>query len=283
MVDREVTTPPLKWHGGKNYLAAWIQSLAPEGRYIHRVHPYGGGLGEFWSWPHAGISEVVNDIDGRLTNLWRVLASESQFRHFARAAQATPFCQSVWEKSGVPTLVLRDDPEGDWRAALVFFIHVRQSRQGLMESWATLSRRRTRRGMSEQASAWLSAVEGLPEVHARLKRVVITNMDAVKLIRQQDGPKTLFYLDPPYLGPERSTLGTYAHEMTWPDHGILLEALAGIEGFFMLSGYHNTLYDGWAEHNGFMCHERRIDNKASSVAKKPVKTECLWTNYQLFR
>ena len=38
----------------------------------------------------------------------------------------------------------------------------------------------------------------MPAVHARLKRVVVLNRDALDVIRTQDGPGTLFYLDPPY-------------------------------------------------------------------------------------
>jgi len=267
-------TPPLKYHGGKTYLAKWIQSLAPEGRYIHRVHPYGGGLGEFWNWPHEGISEVVNDIDGRLSYLWRVLQDDAMFAEFTRRIEAMPLSEPEWGCAATT-----DGNVSPVTIAVRFFVRIRQSRQGLMEDWATLSRTRTRRGMNEQASAWLTAIEGLPEVHARLKRVVITCGDGVELIRQQDGPKTLFYCDPPYLGPERSTPDTYAHEMTPEQHKALLEALAHIEGFFMLSGYHNPMYDGWANMPGIYLHEKRIDNKASGSKTKEVKTECVWTNY----
>ena len=57
-----------------------------------------------------------------------------------------------------------------------FFVRCRQSLAGRMKSFATLSRTRTRRGMNEQASAWLTAIEGLPAVrYARLSRVAILN------------------------------------------------------------------------------------------------------------
>ena len=274
---QEVKTPPLKWHGGKNYLAEWIRSLSPEGRYIHRVHPYGGGLGEFWNWPHEGIGEVVNDIDGRLANLWWMLQDPEKFAEFGRLIEAVPFSEDEFELS-VFMEAIRPQPCVE-RAAR-FFILVRQSRQGLMTGFATLSRNRTRRGMNEQVSSWLSAVEGLPEVHARLKRVVILNRDALDVIRQQDGPQTFFYCDPPYLGPERSTPGTYRYEMTGGQHGDLLNCLTDIEGYCALSGYHSLLYDEWAADTGMVCHEREIDNKAASGKTKEKKTECLWVNYE---
>ncbi len=46
--------------------------------------------------------------------------------------------------------------------------------------------------MNEQASAWLNSVEGLADVHERLKRVVVLCDDALKVIRQQDGERTLY-------------------------------------------------------------------------------------------
>ena len=40
-------------------------------------------------------------------------------------------------------------------------------------------------------------VDGLPAVHARLRRVVIEEMPALDLIRREDTPNTLYYCLPP--------------------------------------------------------------------------------------
>ena len=77
--------------------------------------------------------------------------------------------------------------------------------------------------MSDNASAWLSAVDGLADVHARLRRVVVENLPALEVIRREDGPGTLFYCDPPYLHETRATVDAYAFEMTEADHRELLE------------------------------------------------------------
>jgi len=81
--------------------------------------------------------------------------------------------------------------------AVSFFVECRMSLAGRGDQFAPLSRTRTRRGMNEQASAWLSAVDGLRAVHRRLRRVVVLNRPAIEVIQGQDGPDTLFYLDPP--------------------------------------------------------------------------------------
>lgn len=160
---------------------------------------------------------------------------------------------------------------------MAFFIHARQSRQGLFKDFATLSRNRTRRGMNEQVSAWLTAIEGLPEVHERLKRVVILNRDASDVIRSQDGPNTLFYCDPPYLHSTRTAADAYTHEMTKEQHKTLLDTINNCKGMVMLSGYRNPLYD--RELRGWNRHDFQIDNKASGAATKHIVTESVWCNF----
>lgn len=105
------------------------------------------------------------------------------------------------------------------------------------------------------------------------------NQPALDVIRQQDGPNTLFYLDPPYLHETRVTTADYAHEMTLKDHQALLACLAKIKGKFVLSGYPSVLYTTAKETRGWFYDSKEIDNKASSAAEKEQKTECLWMNF----
>jgi hypothetical protein len=67
--------------------------------------------------------------------------------------------------------------------------------------------------------------------------------------------------------------------MTEADHEALLEVLAGVEGRFLLSGYHSALYDRVAARHGWRCTEFVIDNKAGGGPAKRTMTECVWTNY----
>lgn len=267
---------PLKWHGGKHYLAPWIISHFPE--HVHYVEPFFGGGSVLLQKPVELIenhSEVVNDLNRELANFWNVISSPHLSSSFVEKLSMTPFSEDRFNEA------MDDTETSRWRKvkrAVNFFIRNRQSRQGLMKDFATMSRTRTRRGMNEQVSSWLTAIDGLPEIHARLKRVVIYNKPAIELIRQQDGPKTLFYCDPPYLHETRTTTSDYQHEMTIHDHEDLLETLATIEGKFVLSGYRSELYDEWEHDWDFRRVEKQIDNKASSKKTKDIKTECLWMN-----
>lgn len=293
----KVLTQPIKWHGGKYYLRKWIIGLMPP--HLHYVEPFFGGGGillardpernwmatvnEKLTAALQGCSEVANDIHGELINFWRVLQNADDFEAFRRRIEMTPFSEAEFDDAleNQPTEVTENLGNADRRVerAVRFFILARQSRQGLMKDFATLSRNRTRSRMNEQVSAWLNVVEGLPDVHSRLRNVVILNQSACDVIRKQDGEHTLFYCDPPYVHETRSSTGQYAFEMSLEQHRELLEILSGIEGKFMLSGYQCDLYREWEQRRGWNRHEFLIDNKAASGKVKETKTECLWCNF----
>jgi DNA adenine methylase len=173
-------TQPLKWFGGKNYLAKQIIALMP--RHLHYVEPFFGGGGvllardpddqRLWLAPHRGVSEVANDCYGLLMNLWRVLQDEELFSRFVRRVQAIPLARPEWDQAYAvvqsSTLDPNESPSLD--LAVSFFVYARQSRAGEMNNFTPITRKRLRRGMNDNVSGWLGGVEGLSEVHARLRR-----------------------------------------------------------------------------------------------------------------
>ena len=265
------TAKPIKWHGGKHYLAKRIVAMMPP--HTHYTEAFAGGLSVLLAKSPDGVSETVNDLYGPLRNFWQVLASEALFDEFHRRLEATPLSELVF-----------DEADGEFDGmdrvskAVMFFVRARMSRQGLMKDYTTPTTR-TRRGMNEQVSAWLTAVDGLPDVHARLRRVEIRSEDAVQFLRRYDHAKALHYCDPPYLHETRSTTGEYACEMDEEKHAELLSMLAEAKGKFILSGYRSDLYDDWATRCGWNRVDVPIDNKASASRKKEQRVECLWMNF----
>lgn len=228
---------PIKYHGGKHYLASKIVNLFPQS-YRNYVEPFAGGLSVLFANNPNGHAEIVNDIDSDVANFWGVLRSEELFPLFQRRVEATAFDQHAFNEavtSASSNPVVR---------AWAFFVIARQSLAGRQGTFAPLTTSRLRRGMNEQASAWLSAVEGLPEVHERLKRVAVLNIPALDVIEKFDHPTTLFYLDPPYLPETRTAPKVYRHEMSREDHVKLLGRLLITNARIVLSGYPNELYDG---------------------------------------
>src|SRR5437870_9631711 len=98
---------PLKWHGGKYYLAGKIVGLMPP--HLHYVEPFFGGgavlfardpdQASLWLPPHKGVSEIVNDLNGKLINFWRVIQNVETFDEFRRRVEAIPMARVEWEQA----------------------------------------------------------------------------------------------------------------------------------------------------------------------------------------
>lgn len=267
---------PIKWHGGKGAFAGklskWIISHMPPHR--NYVEPYFGGGSVLLHKDPIGINEVANDMHREMMAFWSVLSSDVLFQEFCRLCESTPFSEEVFNSSKSAPLF-----ENRVQTAHRFFVRARMSRQGLMRDFATPVKSRLRRGMNEHVSSWLSAVDGLPDVHSRVRRVAMLCDDAENVIRKWDHEDTLFYLDPPYLLSERSSGGEYEHEMSVEDHAMLLNQLSSLSGSFILSGYDSSLYSEFAERFGWRSERLEIANNASSKKSKDRKTEVIWMNY----
>lgn len=274
-------TPPLKYPGGKSYIMQWIVSYFPD--HIHFVTPYCGSIPEIFMYRKIS-SEVVNDIDGRLTNFYRVLQGEDTFERFARMCQATPFSSEEFRRAkdileSLDGLYVEPNVEAAW----ALFVVCRMSFQANQSTFAPLSRNRMRRGMNEQAAAWLSRVEDLDSVHKRLQGVVIYNMDALDLIAKEDGKNTFFFLDPPYRHKTRAATKLYKHEMDDVQHDFLMQVLEVVEGKFCLCGYDNDIYNAYAEKNGWVKVHKEFTKHSSKKKVKTKAVECLWMNYSIER
>ncbi len=267
-------TQPLKWHGGKHYLAPKIVALMPP--HVHYVEPFFGGGAVLLAQSGEDRSELVNDINGDLINFWRVLQDEKSFARFQRQVEATPLSRTEWVNAGA--ILSMDDAFPEVVRAAAFFVRCRQSLAGRMKNFTPPTRTRLRRGMNGNVSEWLGAVDGLPAVHARLRRVFVENMNALTLIPREDSPGTLYYCDPPYLPETRTSPDAYAHEMTYEDHYRFLVAIKACVGKVMVSGYANPLYD--TELVDWTRVEWNLPNNAAGGDAKRRMTEVLWCNFK---
>ncbi|MBN9122244.1 MAG: DNA adenine methylase [Planctomycetes bacterium] len=268
-------TPPLKWHGGKTYLAERIIGLMPE--HHHYVEPFCGGMAVLLRKDPEGVSEVANDLNGDLTNFFRVLQREKSFERFCRRVQAIPFSRVEWEDA---EQFLREQPEADkvTRAAW-FFVLNRMSLAGRMGAFTGITKTRTRGGMNAEVSAWRGCVEGLATVHERLMRVLIENRPAVELMRGHDVKGAVMYCDPPYPAGTRASPTVYGdYEMTDDDHRAFLATAKGLKhARILISGYPCPMYDkalrDWNR------REFDLPNHAAGGKEKQRVTEVLWCNY----
>lgn len=258
-------------------MAKSIHELAIKAEpYIHRVIPFAGGLGEFWGWNDDGISEVINDIDREIVNFYSVLKDPKLFTEFQIQASLTPFSRVVFNAAQIninPGAMFSVDN------ALKTFVKCRQSMAAAGRSFAPTCVNRTRSGMNANVSAYISAVDGLYDVHLRLRRVLVENLDFRVILLKNDGASTLFYLDPPYLPTTRQSKKLYQHEMTEQDHKEMLDIItaSGFKSKVMLSGYTNDLYNGrLSAWNRF---EKTLPNQMSAASTKDKEIEVIWYNF----
>ena len=227
---------PIKWFGGKGLMVAKLLPLLSAWPHRCYVEPFGGGASILIAKAPAEI-EVYNDLDGGLVNFFRVLSDPRLFRRFFRRIEALPYARGLYDDC---RRTWTDEPDPVIRAAK-WFVVARQSFSGMFgKSWGRTVTTSSR-GMARTCSGWMSAIDLLPEISARLRRVQIEQADWHRILDAYDSPETLFYCDPPY-APETRSVRRYAVEMTAEDHADLARRLTACAGGYVVSGYDTPLY-----------------------------------------
>lgn len=250
--------PVLRYHGGKWRDAEWVVANMPP----HQVYVelFGGGASVLLQKPRSK-SEVYNDLDGEVVNLFRVLRDRPD--ELTRAVWATPFARAEFEEAYLQS----DDPVERARRTLVR-CHMGHSGVGVFGT-STGFRANDNSAGTPASLQWRNLPPSLAAAAERLRGVVVERRDALEVVAQQDGPDTLFYADPPYLPETRDAGEDYNHEMDERGHILLAEALRSAKGSALVSGYSSALYDrlysGW----------RRVEKKSRAGNNSP-RTEVLW-------
>lgn len=265
---KQPSRPVLRWHGGKWLLAPWITEHFPPHRTY--VEPFGGAASVLLRKPRA-YSEVYNDLDSDVVNLFRLLREDGAGR-LVELVRLTPFARDEFAAAYIHC----DEPFERARRLIVRSFMGFGSGGAMANS--TGFRANSNRSGTTPAEDWGNYPEALSAIVERLKGVIVENRPALDVMRQHDGPQTLHYVDPPYLPGTRSKAkgstalkNTYRHELTLDDHIELLDAISGLAGMVVLSGYPAPLYDdrlrGWT----------RIERPALADGAR-ARTEVLWLN-----
>jgi DNA polymerase I-like protein with 3'-5' exonuclease and polymerase domains/site-specific DNA-adenine methylase len=280
--------PVLKWHGSKAGLAGRIAALMPPHEVF--VEPFAGSAAVLLAKPPAA-DEVLGDLDRDLIRFYRTIRDpEALDRFLALAREEALSWPELPPGPGEPDPIadafrharaaLDGPPGGDAvKRALAFFLASRLSMSGRMKNPAPPPKNgRLRRSMDERKSGFLTALDNLPVVSGRLRNVRLRNKPAVEVIKGEDGPQTLFYLDPPYVKGTRASPEVYRHDdMGEADHRELLDALQSVKGKVMLSGYPSELYDEMLA--GWNRNEWPVKNHGATGDRKRHMTEVLWCNF----
>lgn len=226
---------------------------------------------------HKGRSyaEIINDLDGEVCNLFRVLRDPAQARELKRLLTLTPFARTEFEASYLPA----SDPIEQARRT------VARSFMGFGSAAAsgqdTGFRNDASRSYTTPATDWMNYPDALDFFTARLRGVVIENVPALQLLGKFDGPDTLHYQDPTYLPETRSQKRRpsqcYRYEMTVKEHRELAEFNHTSRSMVVISGYASELYD-----RELYPDWHRITRETFADGAR-ARTEVLWINEAAWR
>lgn len=250
--------PILRYFGGKWKLAPWIISHFPEHRIY--VEPFGGG-GSVLLRKRRSYSEVYNDLDSEITNLFAVVRDRGE--ELRDKLYFTPYSRTEFELSYQKS----EDPLEQARRTVV------RSFMGFAGSGMnqiTGFRSNANRNGTTPAHDWMNYPAAMAGIIERLRGVTIENRDALECMAQHDGPETLHYVDPPYVHSTR-TKYRYKCEMTDRDHDELADSLKQLQGPVIVSGYDSELY------RALFADFELVQIRAFADGALE-RTECLWLN-----
>lgn len=229
-----ISRPIMRYFGGKWRLSSWIISHFPS--HTTYVEPFVGAASVFLNKDPSPI-EVLNDKNDRVVNLLRVLANKDSSLILKEKLFHTLYSKTEYYNSREISV----DPIEDAKRMLVLGHQGHGSTAtsgGKKSGW----RRGIRTPENHSAKEWQEFHRLVPSWSTRLRRAYIENEDAIKVIKRWDSPKTLFYVDPPYLQSTRQTKSGYAHEVDDKYHKRLARVLNSVSGAVVLSGYDSDLY-----------------------------------------
>lgn len=260
--------PPFPYYGGKQLAAERIISLLPP--HQHYVEPYSGSLSVLFAKPRVAF-ETVNDLDGRLVNLWRVLRERPD--DMARVCSMTPHSRA---EHAAALDAVDDEPEDELERARRTFVLLTQGQSGgtsRRTGWRYFS---NPLGSTFSMPQYLEAYVGrFAAVVGRLAGVSLECRPALEVIASYgQHHQVLLYIDPPYVLSTRKSLG-YRYEMTDDDHREMAAALRGCKASVVVSGYASALYDeelfpDWGR--------REMAAGTGNGGQWRDRTEVLWSN-----
>jgi DNA adenine methylase len=256
--------PPAKplapYVGGKRLLAKHIIPIINSIPHDVFIDAFFGMGGIFLRRDRKSRTEVINDINGEICNLMRVV--QHHHEELKRSFKYLPISRKIFKDLLVASTHNMTDIQ---RAARWLYLQ-KCGYGGCGKHFSVGNDRRCR---ADRFVALLDAV------HEKLMGVHIEQLHFAELIKRWDRPTTLFYWDPPYHGNE-DDYGKANFEQR--DFERLAEMGAEMKGVFILS-----INDTPFIREAFRAFEIRTIDTLYSVGRtnrdKPV-TELLITNYR---
>lgn len=206
----------IPWMGGKRRLADVILPRFPQ--HTCYVEPFAGGAALFFLKQPSEV-EVLNDINGELVNLYRVVKHHlEEFVRQFKWALSSRQCYE-WEQMKPPETMT------DIQRAARFY-YLQKLAFGAKVDGQNFGTATT----SPPRLNLLRIEEELSQAHLRLSRTYIEHLRWSRVIEKYDRPHTLFYCDPPYWDTEG-----YGVEFPLDEYHRMAALAQAIEGSMIIS------------------------------------------------
>ncbi|MFT9251597.1 MAG: DNA adenine methylase [Acetobacter okinawensis] len=218
LINCTPVSPVAPYLGGKKLLAKKIIPLLRSIPHRAYVEPFVGMGGVFFRRDFVSPCEVINDLNGDVANLFRVLKW-----HYVPLMDVLRW--QITSREDFERL-RKSDPImlTDLHKAARFLYLQRLAFGGKVNGAFGVAINPARFDVHKLGQI-------LDEAHQRLSRVVVECLPYADVINRYDRPDTLFYLDPPYYGNEKDYNAPFVRD----EFLAMAAQLAQIKGRFVLS------------------------------------------------
>ncbi|MFZ6775788.1 DNA adenine methylase [Undibacterium sp. Ji83W] len=211
-----MTNPIIPWLGGKRRLADKLIPLFP--KHECYVEVFCGGAALYFLRPVPAPTEVINDINGELVNLYRVVQHhmEEFVRQFKWAISSRQIFK--WQKAAIPETLT------DIQRAARFY-YLQQHAFGGKVTGQNFGTATTGSPIN-----LCRIEEALSAAHLRLAGTYVENLSWLDCMKRYDRAHTFFYCDPPYWETEG-----YGVEFGYENYVQMAEFMKTCKGKVMVS------------------------------------------------
>lgn len=269
----------INWVGGKSLSAKKIVELMPE-HHCYCEPFFGAG----WIFFNKKMSktEIINDVNGELVNLWRILQSKPE--EFKERGKYFLYAREFYEGYLKDFYEGRHQKMSDVERAFRFFCLIKMAfGAGFGKGWGYGPARNV-------AESFFNEFKIIDQITERLQHVQIDNKDFEQLIKDYDREDTLTFCDPPYIKADVNA--QYFKSMgvnniigfTLHDHQRLYKMLINLKGKFILtiddSPFIRERYCvGEQGSRGFYWIENVVHYSSADKNNRRHATELIITNY----
>lgn len=254
-------SPIIPWMGGKRRLADRLIPLFPAHECY--VELFAGGAALFFLRPMPARCEVLNDLNGDLVNLYRVVQHhlEEFVRQFKWAISSRQVFKWLQQQ---PT-----EPLTDIQRAARFY-YLQHHAFGGRISGQTFGTATT-----GPAINLCRIEENLSAAHLRLAGAYVEQLSWHECLARYDRTHTFFYADPPYWETEG-----YGLDFPWSQYERLSDAMAGCKGKVMLSiNDHPMIRDEFSRFH-ILETDIKYSNSNQANGSPTTSTELVITNWE---